>query len=462
MAIPKSTADRLAKLLDAAHDPLYVLDDERKVVFCNRALTDWIGIDPRNLVGRQVDYHSAGSGSAPPGVALGLCPPPQAFAGFVTTGHVSCMSKDGRLLHRKAQFLPLGRASGGAGHPDAQGVVVMVAELDLEGEELDAASQGREPTSDELHTAIWRFRHGQGKRYSLDRLAGHSPAAQRAREQAQLAAESRVSVLVAGPPGSGRSAVAQTIHYLGDRSRSAGLLPVDCARLPAVEIRQSAESFAAHSSKDQPGTLLLLDVDQAPGETQTALADFVASRRRFIRLISTARCALNERAAAGEFRDDLACWLSTVTIQLPPLAARLEDLPLISQMLIEDENRSGGKQVAGVSPEALDLLAAHTWPGNFDELAQVLKQAHQATEGPSVRAADIPVAIRHAAARLLHPRREDEVIVLDEFLRGIELELFTRALTRAKGNKTKAAKLLGMTRPRLYRRLVQLGLDSVW
>jgi DNA-binding NtrC family response regulator len=117
-------------------------------------------------------------------------------------------------------------------------------------------------------------------------------------------------------------------------------------------------------------------------------------------------------------------------------------------------------QLQGFTPEALDQLAAYSWPGNIDELSGLVHEACRAAEGRLVTPRDLPQRIYLAAAAERRPRRGDESIDLGSFLAGVELELIQRALRRAKGNKTKAAKLLGLTRPRLYRRMVQLGLEK--
>jgi DNA-binding NtrC family response regulator len=159
------------------------------------------------------------------------------------------------------------------------------------------------------------------------------------------------------------------------------------------------------------------------------------------------------------FRADLAAMLSTIVISLPPLAQRRGDLPLLAQLFLEDCNAAGGRQIGGFSQAALDRLDAFPWPGNLDELAQAVAEAHRKAAGPEIGVDDLPEKLRAAAQAAAQPRRVDETIVLDEYLGRVERELIRRALTRAKGNKARAARLLGMTRPRLYRRMVQLGLE---
>jgi DNA-binding NtrC family response regulator len=148
-----------------------------------------------------------------------------------------------------------------------------------------------------------------------------------------------------------------------------------------------------------------------------------------------------------------------MTVELPPLARRLDDLPSLAQAFLEQSNRSGLKQVGGFSDEALDRLQLYPWPGNLEELSTVVFAAHEAAGGAEITARELPKEIHWAVEAIAHPPRGEEAIVLEEFLARVELELITRALRRAKGNKSKAAKLLGLTRPRLYRRLLQLGLE---
>jgi DNA-binding NtrC family response regulator len=174
--------------------------------------------------------------------------------------------------------------------------------------------------------------------------------------------------------------------------------------------------------------------------------------------MATAARRLSRLVAKKKFRGDLACALSTLVISLPRLARRTEDIPLLAQFFLEEANADGGKQHSGFSSEALDRLAGYDWPGNVEELATVVREAHAKAAGPVVQAADLPAIVHHAAAAQARTRKAAEPIRLDEFLERIEKELLERALAQARGNKTKAAQLLGIHRARLIRRLVQFGL----
>ena len=179
-----------------------------------------------------------------------------------------------------------------------------------------------------------------------------------------------------------------------------------------------------------------------------------------MRLIVTAREPLDVAAARGSFRTDLAGWLTTLVIELPALSKRPDDVPPLAQFFVEETNAEGARQLGGFTTDALDRLVQYAWPGNVAELAEVVAESCAKAEGPLVAVDDLPRRIHLAADAALHPPRAEAPIVLDDYLAEIEKELLRRAMARARGNKTKAASLLGLTRPRLYRRLVQLGLEE--
>jgi DNA-binding NtrC family response regulator len=136
----------------------------------------------------------------------------------------------------------------------------------------------------------------------------------------------------------------------------------------------------------------------------------------------------------------------------------LDDVPLLAQHFVEELNAEGGRQLSGFSPAALDLLASHPWPGDVQELAHAVREAGQQTGGPRILPVDLSDRVHLALHAAAHPPREPETIELDAFLAAIEKELLQRALAQARGNKSRAAQLLGVNRARLLRRLVQLGL----
>jgi len=464
MARKPSTVAHLAKALNAQPQPIYVLDDEAALVFLNRACREWLGHDADGLLGTTAAYHSEPEPAGPKAVAAELCPPPQALHGQPCSGRVSHVTPDGRVRRRRAVFVPVGTPGG---EP-----LLIVAILDAEdlpehatpepaAAEVAPLAGERETEAAELHERIRRFRHEAAGRFRADRLLGDSPAMRRARRQVELAAGSRASVLLVGPPGSGREHTAAAVHYASDPDHVGSLVPLDCSALEADLVRETVRALASGEplgDRSARSTLLLNHVDRLPAEGQGELAGVLLARSFPLRLMATAERPLAELAREGSIRADLAAGLSTITIELPPLAERREDVPLLAQLFLEEANARSAGQVAGFTPEALDRLDAYLWPGNLDELAQVVAEAHRHAEGPEIEADDFPRRLQLAARATARPARAEETIVLDEFLGRVERELVRRALERAKGNKARAARLLGMTRPRLYRRLEQLGL----
>ena len=268
--------------------------------------------------------------------------------------------------------------------------------------------------------------------------------------------------MIIGPAGSGCEHVARTIH----RGRSSAMnkfsFPIDCRLADRELVRASIDSLVQVRRQSEPDavvTLLLLEVDRLTPEAQNELANYGDVVQRRITTLATARTSLVALAAQGGFRQDLAFQLSTLVIEMPPLAERREDIALLAQAFLEETNQASDKQLGGFTPDAQRLLANYAWPGNLDELAEVVRAAGVAADSVLVGVTQLPSHLHAAADAAIHPRRVDPPIEIDSFLAEVERELLTRALRQAKGNKAKAAKLLGMNRVRLLRRMGQLGIE---
>jgi transcriptional regulator with PAS, ATPase and Fis domain len=475
MPHPRTHAAELIKLFNAASQPIYVLDEDLTIVFFNRACQEWLGIAANGILGRTCAYHSDPAVSGPDAVAAALCPPPASLSGDTVTATVARIAEDGTSIERRARFLPIG-----TGGDDVLGILAIVDASDRSSD-AETPSEIAETEPIALHEAVRRFRQEAAARFRADRLIGQGPAMRLARRQVELAAASQSSVLLVGPPGSGRQHLAAAIHYgeKGVRTLIAReqegpsaemvsdiffseLTPLDCPVLAADLLEAAGAAIARATMRGEPPssrTLLFHRIDELPAEVQAQLADFLARRPVEARLMATAAEPLLELARRGKFHADLAALLSTITIELPPLVRRRDDLPLLAQLFLEERNAAGSRQIGGFSPAALDRLDAYGWPGNLDELRQVVAEGHQRAAGLYIDVKDLPERLHVAAQAAAQPRRTEETIVLDEYLGRVERELIRRALARAKGNKAKAARLLGVTRPRLYRRMVQLGLE---
>jgi transcriptional regulator with PAS, ATPase and Fis domain len=445
----RASANELGKLLGSLTEPLYVVAATGRILFVNDACSQWLGSDAGELVGHECRYSAATELTGAAALAAAICPPPEAFAGGRLKAPIVLPARPDDPP-RQVEFIPL--ASG-----DESAAIVLA--LVSSHEATTAPEVGDELSGPQLHARLQAFRGRLAIRYHVDRLIGDSPAMRRVRAQVKLAAASSAHVLVLGPQGSRREEVGRAIHYGDGRTATGPLVPLACPLLD-VELLEATVRRLSRSrpSGERPATLLLEEVDTLAEGAQTELFRAIASGAVAARVVCTARTALTQLAERELFRRDLAYLLSTITISLPTLAERLADLPLLAQWYLEQANLNSVKQIGGCAPETLDRLADYAWPGDQSELETVITEAHQRAAGPLIFPHELPARLSQAAQATARPSRPEETIVLEEYLATIEHELIVRALKRAKGNKTKAARLLGMTRPRFYRRLVQLGL----
>jgi DNA-binding protein Fis len=498
-----SAAGTLSSLLDRSTRPVYVVDDQRRVIYCNEALAVWLDVARNRIVGRSVEYHS----EPPSGVSsdrddsplAGLCPPPRALDGIPCQGTISAMARDGRLAHRHADFVPLGasrsdtkaRKTPGSNEVVPAGVLVLLASDDLSPQEVAAEMSG-ESTPDELHRAIRQFRRGQAVQYSLHSLLGDSSAMRKVRAQVAAAAASGANILVFGPAGSGRGHVARAIHYQAAGDPAPKLIAIQCEVVSEELLRRALDALRGSAGQPRhPPTLLLEHLEALAAAHQSRLSAVLQQNTGRMRIIATVglpskldqndndqgntqnaspafpRVELNlpahssaddEPVLRAAIDPALIDAISTITIRVPKFVDRIEDLPMLAQSFLESCNVGSAKQVGSIRPDALDQLALYSWPGELGELHEVIAAAHRATSSHEITPADLPPVVHHALQAAARHRRRPERIVLDELLTSIEQEVIIRAMAQAGGNKTGAAELLGMTRPRLYRRLVQLGL----
>lgn len=490
-------SNSLSELLNESARPIYAIDGRRRIVYCNAALAAWLELEPARVIGRLVEYHSEPVGevaakSELPAPLTDLCPPPRALAGEACVGTISCILRDGRLSHRHAEFFPLSSTEGNSrGKSGGGGVLVLLAEHELSPEQL-AAEAAADPSADELHRSIRRFRRSQASHYSIESLVGDSPVMHKVRAQVATATASGANVLIVGRPGSGCGHLARAIHYRTAGEAAARLVPVDCEIANDDSLRRAMD--ALRSPSDDPRhrpTLLLEKVDRLQPSHQSQLLSAIRHNTFRARVIATCSrhtpsavaaplesdpeqngantgdaggtrpaASADERSVPATLDAALLHAISTITIHLPRLTDRIEDLPVLAHLFLEASNRGTGRQVGSLRADALDQLALYAWPGELNELRDVIASAHAACTSHEITPGDLPAVIHHASQTASRSRRRSEKIVLDELLAQIEREAIVRALAEAGGNKTGAAELLGLTRPRLYRRMVQLGLAS--
>ena len=307
-------------------------------------------------------------------------------------------------------------------------------------------------------------------------MAGHSPAMQAVYKTIGRVADSAATVLVTGESGTGKELVANAIHEFSGR-RSRRLIKVNCAAIP--EHLLEAELFGHEKGaftnaisrrigrfeQAQGGTLFLDEVGDLPLGLQAKLLRAIQERtiERLggngpiavdFRLVAATARDLNAAVADGGFREDLFYRLNVVVIGLPPLRNRREDIPLLVQRFL---GRS--EKPVSIRQDALDRIMQHDWPGNVRELENVITRAVVLAPGGVVtrEVIEFPNAPTSAARESW----EAAVPFRDGYwpvLRRVEGELVRAALREADGNKTEAARILGVQRRLLYQKMTELGL----
>lgn len=471
MATRRSGWNELRRLLDSVAVPWFAINSDRRIVWCNQALAHVTQLDVDDLLGRSCRYQTPETNSRPEAIADALCPPPEVDHSGTTTSVVAWLNTTGEEVRYQATFTPLTDQANSA-HDSATKTLAAkpIAVLaTLHGPlaphdgTREAALLEPDATPQELHDQVRKFRLGWGARYHIDRLVGNSVQAQRIRQQVELASAGLAAVSIVGPEGSGRRHIARTVHYSQSGSLAGRLIHLSAASLTVDTLQSAIAGLAVedpHQALSSTATLLLADVDDLSEDLQLAYEQLLETPHRGMRLITTAKRSLTELAAEEGFRPKLALRLNPLSIQLPPLHERLEDIPPLAQLFMEEFNAQEDRQHGGFEDDALDQLVAYPWPGEVEELHSVVLDACRQSQAPVIAASCLPRKIAHGVSASDGLTPTEETIHLDEFLAEIEAEVVLRALSQAKGNKSKAATLLGLTRPRLYRRLVQLGLDD--
>lgn len=464
MPLSRSGLQDLARLLDALPGPLYLVNPQGRILYANAACAAWTGLELAALVGQTCRYHALPQPpQSPADWAALLAPPPDAFTGGVRTFEITWRGVDDWVHVRRATCLALCDATTQEAD-DSAALLVLVASQDSPAN-ASSVDPHADPHAHQLHALLARLLANYGPRELPEALIGQSPRLERLRAQLQLAATARTPVLVVGPEGSQRLEVARFVA-LQSTANPVPPVPFACA-LADLELWQAFLDAIPISARATPAdiaplantpadTVLLEDVDFATPELQPRLATWLAETP--LRVLATARSPLIPLANQGEFHPDLAERLSVLVLELAPLAQRREDLPLLIQRIVEQQNARGPRQLAGVSPDALDRLLAADWPGDLAELFDIVRSAHAQADGPLILLRDLPRTWLQARDAADAPSRSEPSQELAAALADYERTLIQQALDRARGNKTLAARRLGLTRPKLYRRMLQLGL----
>ena len=313
------------------------------------------------------------------------------------------------------------------------------------------------------------------KKYSFDGIVGNSPGLSDVLDKVKLVAPSKATVLLEGETGTGKELIAQAIHQNSNRSRQA-FVPVHCAALAANLLESelfghekgaytgATERRVGRFESADGGTLFLDEIGEIDASTQVKLLRFLETRsferlgsskpvKVDVRLVCATNRNLSEMAKRGEFREDLLYRLNVVTIILPPLRERPEDLPVLLNHYINYFAVENELPPIQLSERAIKVLCDYRWPGNIRELRNFCENIVVLKRGNEVTEYDLDPKYQNVKETAADPQPLFSSPTLSR--EENEKRLLRNALIKANGNRTHAAELMGISRRTLHRKLIQ-------
>jgi len=311
-------------------------------------------------------------------------------------------------------------------------------------------------------------------RYTFEDIVGRSPVMIQLFEILPRIAESSSTVLIQGPSGTGKELFARAIHNLSPR-RKKRFVPVNCAALPDTLLESELFGYKAgaftDARRDHPGrfvlahggTIFLDEIGDISPALQVRLLRVLQERiveplgsvkpvPVDVRVVAATNRDLTELVRTGFFREDLYYRIRVVYLELPGLKQRREDIPLLIDHCVAKFNRIQGKDIAGLSPDAMSRLMEHDFPGNVRELENIIEQAFVLCRGGIIELHHLPPELRPASSS-----GNDTFGPVS--IRAMEKSLIIETLRRYRGNRKKAARDLGINASTLYRKIEAMNIE---
>ena len=327
-----------------------------------------------------------------------------------------------------------------------------------------------------------RYRDELKGREDWSPLVGSSPAMLEVYKLVARVSEGRSTVLLQGESGTGKELIARAIHANSPR-REKPFIPVNCGALPDTLLESEMFGYekgaftgavgtkAGLFEAANGGTLFLDEIGDLSPALQVKLLRVMQDQevRRVggttslkvdVRIIVATNRDLEQFVKEGKFRDDLYYRLNVVRITLPRLAERKEDVPMLAHHFLQKYAGGSARAVRGFLPDTMALLKQYRWPGNVRELENAIERAVSLSHGPLLTPDDLPAALRQSSSQVgdkteVSDQHDEVCLTLEE----VEKRHLIRVLKETKGNKVRAAKILGIDRRTLYRMAERFGLE---
>ncbi len=453
----------LAKSLDELGRPLAVLDWHGEVLFVNAGLCAIAKADPTQLVGKRCSWEIAPDDSPFASLLTALAPPASALEGTIVARQLTAPIVFGSTATGQL-FLPLRDPSN-----TLSLVIVVLGDWEEIKSQLPQLRSENPLHRKPLDEALVRLRSQWSSLDSLLPLLGTSPAIELAMQRAQLAIQGESNFLVTGPRHVGKADVTRGIfagrlRRLGIQKLAGQLFPLDCATMESELLLGMLEVFEGRLRTAVPRAsqmLVLERIDQLSDRAVEPILAWMNQHRASCVVAATSCEPHHELCNRGEPWRRLVAAIAPMELHLPELASRREDISILVQQVLASQCSKQNRSLLALSAEASDLLTAYSWPENLAEVQRsVADMVQHAVFTSAIQSQHLPVSIRTFAGSLVSNQQNVDPIKLDDVLIELERIIIARAIKLSPRNRARVARWLGISRPRLLRRLSQLGLDD--
>src|SRR5437867_1225135 len=348
-------------------------------------------------------------------------------------------------------------------------------------EEERKATEARERAA-HLEERVQALREELETTRGYHRVVGDSKKWKSVLTQATKVAPTETTVLLTGESGTGKEVVARFVHRGSPRARGP-FVALNCAALPENLLESelfghekgaftgAVASRPGRIEQAAGGVLFLDEVGEMSPVVQAKLLRVLQERefqrlgatrpmKADVRIVAATNRNLETALARGEFREDLYYRLRVFEIRLPPLRERREDILPMAEAFLEEIGQMVGRPAAGISRDAHDALLSYPWPGNARELRNALERATILCDGGLITVEHLPIGLGHPGPARAHDGAPEDFPSGGVSLDGVERDLITKALQESQNNRSRAARLLGITRSQLYSRMQKHGLGE--
>ena len=461
----------LEYVLDSALDGIFIVASDHRLVLFNRACEELYDISREDVVDKACWKRSDLQQSLNAISKRG---------GKISYGELGAQKermvlnhKEGRRVWVETTYTPIfDKDTGEIAY--VMGVIKDITEL-----------KQAEDEKTRLQKELVTIRNELESKYNFSTIVGNSPKIMQALKLASEVASQNTTVVLVGESGTGKELLAKAIHYNSSRA-ARPFVALNCSAFPDTlfesELFGYEKGAFTGADKSKPGKIALafggtLFLDEVSSMSMAAQVKIlrviqereyeplgaIRSKSADIRIIAATNRELEPMVKEGTFREDLYYRLFVYPITLPSLRERMGDLPILIEALLKKFHNQMGKSIRGISDEAMEVLMRYHWPGNVRELQNVMERLVILSKGDRIEVSDLPGALTESAETKPVQRQSTgnlaEDISLEDSVHEVERSLILKALQKCDNNKTRAARLLGLTRSTFRYKLSKISPD---